>query len=109
MQYLVLFLLIGVIWSVPASAEGKTLSNSVLNEKGYKRLDGKSQYRLGCRYLVRSEDRSTVYRPTVVRGGALSFTHAGIAYNVTAGEKSRLKGSDGSVQRVTTWRTCAWL
>jgi hypothetical protein len=45
----------------------------------------------------------------VVRGKAISFTHAEIACAVQAGDKTTLRGSDGSVYPVTTWRTCAVL
>ena len=98
-----------LLTTMPTFAEEKTLSNATLNDKGYQRLDGDSQFRLGCRYLIRTADRATVYRPTVGRGRSISFSHAGIAFRVTAEDKKTLLGTDGSETEVTTWRTCAVL
>ena len=98
-----------LLTTMPTFAQEKVLSNATLNDKGYQRLDGNSQFRLGCRYLVRTADRTTVFRPTVVRGRSISFSHAGIAFRVGSEDKTKLLGTDGSVTEVTTWRTCAVL
>ena len=109
MKQIVFILLIGIFCSTSAWAEKKTLSNNVLKSKGYDRLDGNSQFRLGCRYLVRSEERTTVYRPSVIVGMAIGFDAGDISYVVPSSNKTILIGSDGSEQPVTTWRNCVIL
>ena len=98
-----------LLWAIPLHADTKTLSNSTLKEKGYDRLEGNSQFRLGCRYIVRSDNKAIVYRPTEVSGMAISLTIAGTYYTVLAGDKATLYGSDGSSHVVTTWRNCVIL
>lgn len=102
-------LLLTCFLSSPAMSDIKTLTNDMLKDKGYERLEGDSQFRMGCRYLIRSEDRTLIFTPTAVSGLAIAFNYGDIFYAVYYNDKSALLGSDGGMQTVTTWRTCAVL
>ena len=101
--------LLTTVLSMPAISQVKTLSNNTLKDKGYDRLEGTNQFKLGCRHLVRSEDRSITFRPTSSSGMAIGWTIGNIFYSVLVDDKTTMHGSDGSTLAVTTWRTCVVL
>ncbi len=86
----------------PAFADQNKLGNSKLKDKGYDRLEGRSPFKVGCSHIIRSEDRKTVYHPTVLTNDAIGLDHKGKWLAVAAGDKTLLKGAG----KVTVWRNC---
>ena len=91
--------------ATPALAEEKKLQNDNLKEKNWERLDGKNQFKLGCRHLVRSEDKTQVYHATSVNGREIGIPGPNGWHTVRSENKSVLHGG-GSTASVTTWRNC---
>ena len=50
-----------LLLATPGLAEEKKLQNDNLKDKNWERLEGQNQFKLGCRHLVRSEDKTQVY------------------------------------------------
>ena len=96
MSHLFILLLAATTTSAPSMTGQKTLANSVSKDNSFERLQGKSQFRLGCRYLVRCDDRTTVFRPSVLQGPTIALSYADITYRVEAANKALLPGSDGA-------------
>lgn len=89
--------------SCPALAEHHKLGNSHLKDEGFERLEGSNTFRIGCRYIIRSEDRLTTYHPTVITTSEIGLAYNGQWVTVKSGDKTTLSGVPG---KVTTWRNC---
>ncbi len=88
--------------SAPAALAQNKLGNSKLKDKGYERLEGRNAFKVGCRHIIRSEDRETVYHPTVLKNDEIGLDVNGRYLSVTSADKTKLRGGG----KVTVWRTC---
>ncbi len=86
----------------PALADENRLGNSKLKDKGYERLEGRNRFKLGCSHIIRSEDRKTVYHPTVLNNEEIGLSYQGRWVSVASDDKTNLRG----VGKVTVWRNC---
>ena len=86
----------------PAAIAQNKLGNNKLKEKGYERLEGRNNFKVGCRHIIRSEDRQTVYHPTVLKNSEIGLELNGRYLSVTSGDKTSLRGGG----KVTVWRSC---
>lgn len=96
-------MLVGVSLASVAHADKNRLQNSRLKDSNYDRLEGKSPYKVGCRHIIRAEDRGTVYHPTVLENDEIGLDYRGKWLSVDASDKSRLRGTN---EKVTVWRNC---
>jgi hypothetical protein len=103
---LTIALLLGLSLATTALADQNRLQNSKLKEKDYDRLEGNSPFKVGCRHIIRSESRGTVYHPTVLTNEEIGLNYKGKWMSVAAGDKTRLSGADESV---TVWRACKFI
>jgi hypothetical protein len=96
-------LLLSLSFSVFAHADKNKLQNSRLKDQGYDRLEGKSPYKPGCRHIIRSGDKSTIYHPTVISNNKIGLDYKGTWISVAASDKTKLRGRN---EQVTVWRNC---
>lgn len=87
----------------PVTADDNKLGNNKLKDKGYERLEGRNAFKVGCSHIIRSEDRKTVYHPTVLRNGEIGLDMNGKYISVSSSDKTRLRGGG----KVTVWRNCS--
>lgn len=103
MLRIVIALLLGLSVVNAAQADKNRLQNSKLKDKNYDRLEGNSPFKVGCRHIIRSDDRGTVYHPTVLANDEIGLDYRGKWLSVSAGDKTRLRGNN---EKVTVWRNC---
>ena len=103
MLRIIIALLLGLGIATAAHADKNRLQNSKLKDQDYDRLEGNSPFKVGCRHIIRSESRGTVYHPTVLTNEEIGLSYKGKWVTVAAGDKTRLRGANESV---TVWRAC---
>ena len=106
MLRIIVALVLGLSLATAAHADKNKLQNSKLKDKGFDRLEGKSPFKVGCRHIIRSESRSTVYHPTVLTNQEIGLDYKGKWVSVAAGDKTRLRGKN---EKVTVWRACKFI
>ncbi|MDJ0879056.1 MAG: hypothetical protein QNI86_10625 [Halieaceae bacterium] len=94
--------LLALVASGTALADENKLGNNKLKDKGYERLEGRNRFKVGCSHIIRSDDRRTVYHPTVLTNEEIGLDYQGSWVSVASGDKTNLQG----VGKVTVWRNC---
>lgn len=94
--------LLALLAGQPALADENKLGNNKLKDKGYERLEGRNRFKVGCSHIIRSQDRKTVYHPTVLSNEEIGLDYQGSWVSVASGDKTTLRG----VGKVTVWRHC---
>lgn len=87
----------------PVIADDNKLGNNKLKDKGYERLEGRNAFKVGCSHIIRSDDRKTVYHPTVLKNNEIGLDHKGKYLSVSSGDKTSMRGAG----KVTVWRNCS--
>ena len=105
MTRIAFLVLSSLLLATPGLADEKKLQNDNLKDKNWERLEGQNQFKLGCRHLVRSEDKTQVYHAAAVNGREIGIPGPNGWQTVKHGDKTVLHGGGGTA-KITTWRNC---
>ena len=95
-------LLLGLSCAVFAHADKNKLQNSRLKDQGFDRLEGNSPFKPGCRHIIRSGNKNTVYHPTAISNKEIGLEYKGNWISVAVKDKTKLRGGN---EKVTVWRS----
>jgi hypothetical protein len=103
MSRILILILANSLLAPLAIADQNKLGNSKLKEEGYERLEGTNRFKVGCRHIIRSDDRMTVWYPTFLTNEEIGLRYQDKTVSVNRGDKTVLLGTG---EKITVWRNC---